>query len=488
MERIFEELGKQFPLLMRLQLRSGDAQPEDIASFLGIILGAIEQARHASFCFVLPKKSHIAPLTAVLYSLGKFAVEFPKLAEDYARREFHRGQRVKVRPGEKVFIFGGLWETDASQYRMEVINQDGAAFSWPTSEILRIEATHNLIPRGKLTDVDRLRRELQLCDLDRLIGTRTFGNTSLFENQVLYLGGRTEFDEFLANGQFYRDGFEQPPLLAELVSTGTVGESGETDHDDRYNVAGQPFVAINSRIENIAAACALAKPHSKVVLVDGVSRITDLGKFDRIVERQNMIIFAESGDDEKLRQLYDRGCKFWRFSLADFELGRRQSNGEKTVRLSGFFGPLVRAATNELSCKTEPISCANEQLDRASASLEVCERALEESETDETRRLLGKIYSVLMRCAGFVRPPLEAERDQILQSIDRLSTAAMERAMWLPEKAASGLREACEALRQAVGDTALGNSKGDALAAVIASLRKSGVARDRSHCAQPDTA
>ncbi len=475
MEKIFEDLGKQFPLLTCLQLRSGDAVPEDIAPFVGVILGAIEQRRHASFCFVFPKKTQIAPLTAVVYSLSKFAVEFPRLAEEYASKSFHIGQRVKVHPTGHVFNFGGLWHDDPTRFRLEITNHPGSAFTWRTSEILRLEPTQRSTPRGQLEHMHSLLDGGQLSALDRFIGTRTFGNTSLFENQVLFLGARTEFDTFLADTRFYKNGLER--TLADLVSTGIVGESGQTEHDDRYNVAGQPFVAISPRMENIAAACALAKPHSKVVLVDGASRIMDLGKFDQIFERQNLIIFAESGDDEKLRQLHDRGCRFWRFSLADFELGRGKNASTTTSHSRGFFGPLVRAATNEFSCKIEPVSCVNEQLDVASNSLETCERALEESDTDETRKLLGKIYGVLMRCAGLVRPPLKVEREQIVQSIDRLSSAASERTMWLPEKAATGLREACEAIRQAVGDATLGSSKGDAVEAVTASVRASGAAR-----------
>ena len=100
-------------------------------------------------------------------------------------------------------------------------------------------------------------------------------------------------------------------MIADVFPIGSIDEEGKVIHDDRYDPRGEPLVGISARIENVAEACKITAPRSKVVLVDAASPITDLGKFDQITERQNLIIFAESGDDEKLRQLYDRGCKFW---------------------------------------------------------------------------------------------------------------------------------------------------------------------------------
>jgi hypothetical protein len=473
MEKLFDALRTQFPLLTSLQLRSGEAEPEALAPFIGIILAGIEQARHSAFCFVFPQKGSVAPLTAVSYALSKFAVEFEALADDYARRSFEVGQPVQVLPTGHVFEFAGLWNNEPGKFRLRVVDKPDSSRTFPVTDIMRLRPTNRKIPRGKLESALGVEA---LSYLDALIGTKTFGNTSIIRNQVLYLGARAEFESFLESCRLHHGvGSYTDPVIADFFPIGSIDDEGKIVHDDRYEPRGEPFVGVSPRIENVAEACKIAAPRSKVVLVDTASRITDLGKFDRIIERQNLIIFAESGDDEKLRQLYDRGCKFWRFTAADLELGFSKSGGAAPSPRSGFFGALIRAAANEASCKIEPVSCSNEQLDRASASLEACERALDESETDETRRLLGKLYSVLMRCAGLIQPPSDTERGELLRSIDGLSSEAADRAMWLSDQAVVGLKGACDALGQALRAPSIGTAKGEALAAIFTSLRNNGI-------------
>src|SRR5438874_9731997 len=161
MDTAFNDFKRRFPLLGSLRLQYKNEELEDMHLFMGILLATIEEARERAFCFVFPRKGETAALGAVLYSLGRFASEFPKLAQNYARRSFQKGQRVKLRPSEKIFVFGGLWETDPNQFRLEIIDRDGSAFTWSTSEILRIEPTQRKIPHGQFLDADRLRHSIQ---------------------------------------------------------------------------------------------------------------------------------------------------------------------------------------------------------------------------------------------------------------------------------------------------------------------------------------
>ena len=112
------------------------------------------------------------------------------------------------------------------------------SFNWPTPEILRIEPTTRKIPKGREEDIDTARRQAPLSPLDKLIGTRTFGNPSLGVNYVLYLGGRTEIEEFFATTCLSgaTDGLHSP--LDNLVVPGVINDSGEIRHQDNYQAAG----------------------------------------------------------------------------------------------------------------------------------------------------------------------------------------------------------------------------------------------------------
>jgi hypothetical protein len=466
MNDLKEILVRRFPLLSSLRICDSGGNPEDLASFMGILLATMAEPRFSSFCFVFPRQFGIAPLAAVLYAIGKFAVDFPHLAEEYARRSFEVGQRVKLNPDGKIFIFRGLWEGIENQFRLQIVNEERSTFTWPVTEILRIEPTQRKIPRGHFIDADLARKKTSVSTLDKLIGTKTFGNTSFVENHVLYLGARSGFEEFQTKTALTGAGSEGPVTIDEVISIGTIAESGAIKHEDRYKVAGEPFVAISPWIENIAAACSSAQNKSKVVIVDGASRITDLAKFDSIIETQNLIIVAEAEDEETLARLYDRGCRFWRFTLSDLEMG--ESRSERAP----FFGPVFSAARNEARFQADVVKCENALLDKASEALETCQKVLDESEGDETRLLLRRLYAVLMRCTGLLHPPSDEDRRDLRTRMEQLSPGAQSRMMWLAEPAAKSLADACENLRLAVEDPELGKAKEAALKDLMAKLAK----------------
>jgi len=465
MDDLENALKQRFPLLRSLRIFHGPGDCEDLAAFMGVLLSAMEGSHDSPFCFVFPRKAGIAPLSATLHALGQFAIDFPKLAEKYALQSFQKGQRVRLVPEDKVFVFGGVWPGLETRFRLELLSEN-AAFTWPVSEILRIEPTLRKIPKGGFADGDRARREAPLSILDRLIGSRTFGNTSLGVNHVLYLGGRSEVEEFLTTTFLTNSTSEIRSSLDRLITPGSIDGSGEIRHQDNYQAAGQPLMAISSRFENVAAACSLAPPRSKVVVVDGARRITDLAKFDSIAGSQNLIIVAEPDEEEKLQQLYDRGCRFWRFSLADLEMGTpRQQNGR-------FFDGVFRSARNQATFQTEGLSCRNSHLEQITNALEACQASLDEADEDETQLILGPTYSLLMHCTGLLAPPDANERARLLEKAETLSAAAADRTMWLPEPAMKALKDACAAAIQAIEDPELGVAKGVALRALLGDLQK----------------
>ena len=237
---------------------------------MGMLLAAMEGSHNSSFCFVFPRKARLATLSAALYALGRFAVRFPEACRTICTRSFSIGQKVRLIPGEEVFSSEECGRDLETWFRLKLLNDKrNTAFTWPISEILRIEPTERKIPKGREDDIRTARREAPLSTLDRLTGTRTFGNLSLAVNHVLLLGGRTEIEEFLVTTSLTGPAQEIHSTLDSLVMPGFIDESGVINHRDNYQAAGEPLVANSSRLENVAAACSLASPGSKVVVVDG---------------------------------------------------------------------------------------------------------------------------------------------------------------------------------------------------------------------------
>lgn len=465
MDELQNILRQRFRLLTSLRIFHRSGECEDLAAFMGILLAAMESAQRSPFCFVFPRKQGLATLSAALYALGRFAVDFPGLAEEYAKRSFSNGQRVRLIPGDEVFEFGGVWPGLETFFRLKLLNDKrNTAFNWPISEILRIEPTTRKIPKGREDDIQKARRRAPLSILDKLTGTRTFGNLSLAVNYVLLLGGRAEVEESLTTTSLTGSAVEVRSTLDYLVVPGSISESGEIKHRDNYQAAGEPLVALSSRLENVAATCTFAPPGSKVVVIDGAGKITDLAKFDAIAESQNLIIVAEAEDEEKLQQLHDRGCKFWRFSLADLEMGVPPGKNGR------FFRGVFRSARNEAAFRTEVLSCRNPDLEDTARALEACQGSLDESEGDETQQILGQIYNLLLQCTHLLAPPDAEEQARLLEVADRLSASAADRIMWLPESTGKALTEACAALVRAIRDPELGRAKGIALKNLLSGL------------------
>lgn len=469
-------LKARFPLLFDLKLCRAGGSHEDLAAFMGVLLTAMEEAPQSPFCFVFPRKASIAPLSATLYALGKFAHDFPSLAEEYAKRGFKSGTRVKLAPQEKIFVFDGVWPGHETNFRLALYNDKrNTRFNLPVSEILRIEPTERKMPKGREEDISDARKPAPPSVLDRLIGSRTYGNPSLMRNYVLYLGGRSELEQFSAtNSLSHSDTCE---TIHNLIRPGEISESGDIRRHDQYQAAGEPLMATSSRLDYVAAACAKAPVRSLVVVVDGARRFTNLAQFDAIAQTQYLIIVAESGEEEKLQHLHDRGCDFWRFSLADLELGKEHKGDDS-------FAPIFVAARNEASFRVSVTPCQQPDLEEAARRLQSAQSALTESDSDETSAVMRRLYALLMHCVSLIAPPGDEERHALEQRAQTASREAHDRALWVPDAVSIPLREACAAMLRAISDPSLGICKSAALESLLdgSSQKIAVVARSAASC------
>jgi hypothetical protein len=453
-------LEERFPLLASLRLHQGPSVTESFASFVGIMLAGLEKNDGAPLCFVFPRKDSLAAISAVLYALGNFAADFPALAELYAKEGFRTGQRVKLNPTGKIFEFGGVWQDHEAMFKLNFLNEK-ASSAWPVTEILRLEPTDRQRPKGTNLDCYMARNFASPSLLDELIGTRTFGNASLARNRVLSLSGKAYFDEFLSTTSLTNLAAETSATLDALVRPGHIDHEGNVRHQDQYQASGEPLLATTSRLDYLAAACQRVSKGSKVVIIDGASRITDLACFDLIAETQNLIIFAEAGEEEKLAQLRDRGCQFWPVSLGDMEL-----SGDG-LRGGDLFEPVFRAARNKAQLRIEITDCVDQNLEMCCSALNECHKELDESEGDETRNVVGQLFSLLTKCASLLSAPSPSEQQALLERLGELTQRAEERVMWIGDRPAAMLRQACGSLANAIRSTNLGEAKGQALRSLL---------------------
>lgn len=452
------EFRRRFPLFEGIVGRFGeDAPPEQIPWFLGFILAAAAKPGAGACCVVLDKTPGTTAIAAILSALVRLQRDFPDLVQRYARSALAHGQRVKVRPSDFVYEYEGIWEDAPEFFRLKLLGEH-AWRSFPLSDLLRLEPTDRVLPRGTgRSDLGAF----ECSTLDRLLALTTCGNNSLILNAVLVQMPRTHFARvadatLLAPGRAER--FAQ---LSGFLPWGSIGHDGTLKPNDPYQVIGEPLVAATSVSEDLALACSSADAGTKTVLVDGARRLArDLQAFDDIAGRQRMVVLASPEENEELDLLKERGCPVWHMSAGEVLIGEA-SVGSRTRK--SLVGATVRAADLRRRSKVNTIDCGDYVLEAAAASLERAAAMIaEREETFEVEEALARLFRVLFECSeccfgvgeGTVSD-LSGVREQLARHV-----------RWLESAVAEELRIAVDALERAV-TTGAGEQKADAFLNIL---------------------
>lgn len=336
-----------------------------------------------------------------------------------------------------------------------------------------MEPTERKRPKGKLTTKLAV---MEKHPLDHLLGVSTFGNQSLFTNNVLLLDHQNSFKDFvnqtcLQNSSCLAD---MPPLTSLLpfgsVSTDDDGAVAKLENWDVKGSGSEPLVAITSSIEKLAKACQSADPHSKVVVTNGVGLVLkNLQAYDEICKTQNLIMIAQHDEVDKMQDLASRGCRFW--WLSEKEILMAGSKTTAVVENDGFWGPISRAATNQALLKIEPIVCEDEVLDEIGRHIEDLNTFMKKENTDVLKKMTGKLYGLLLNTAGLVQTPSEEERQQFLDGLSEIRKELAINRMWLDVSVSKKIALICDLFESACSaSTQIGEEKGRRLIQTLQAL------------------
>ena len=362
---LISNLQERFPLIDQLMENSSDPEEKETLPFFFSLLAAVATSKvPASRCVILEKTAGTAALTSVLIALSIFKKEYLNLISDYTMYRFDIGAKVRVMPEKYVYTYDGIWKQYPDLFRLRVLGS-GDARSFPLPDILRLEPTSGLRPKGQLNSpLKRNRRSL----LDELIGTESTGNLSIIKNHVLLLSSVAEFERILGSMSLSSKQKHMLTSLSGYFPWGRIDQSGSPLNNDMYQEAGEPLVATSVTIDDMALACRSAERKTKFVVADGARRVVrNLQAYDDIADNQNLLILSSPDEVDELGYLHDRGCEIWRMSPK--ELLIKESIPTKRHRKS-VTGKTVIAALNKDKCQIEPIECHDELIERAALKLE----------------------------------------------------------------------------------------------------------------------
>ena len=391
-------------------------------------------------CVLLPCTTDIGVYTAVLAALSGVVERFPSLLKEYARTGFERGERIRVLPTGHVYEFGGFFETGSVDFfRLQVLGCQKDARSFPLTEIIRLEKTARLLPKGKLnTDLG----EFFLSDLDRLLRIRTGGNQALLANEIILVTTQADFANFLETTFINRiDGQQKPHRLSEVLPWGTVNPDGMISFSQSGAAAGEPLIGISAKADSVAIACRLQERLAPRVIIDGASRISDLQALDDIIDYSRALVLTGHSQVDTLEKLLQRGFSIWKLP------------GDSTALLEGT-NVLKRFRT---ACRTaadfsiDVVNCESHEIERIATLLLEALQAVEETDSDgDTDRLFSLCYSRLLEVSSIIHDPEEAEISVLTGRIEEVREKVTRQELWLPPEASRSLQTFCECLESLI--------------------------------------
>ena len=480
MTSLRDELRRRYPILEKVRLSaSTGGTPETIPPFFGLLLALLESSDERGCCVVVPDPTGVAHVLATLFALVRLQREFDVLTRAWAERGFEVGQRVKVNPTGHVYVYDGVFEKWPHLFKLRELGTDDDARSLSVSEILRLEPTDRQRPKGKLiTDL----RSYDAQPIDRLLGIESWGNESLFRNRVLILSSRSGFDQFLTGTAACRaDDADGASPLSEILPWGSLDDTGALQPADAFQVHGEPVVAVTHDVDVLADACTRPPDNAErgeqpsgvasdpaVVVAEGAGRLVrNLRSLDEIGAGRKVIVVAGPDDEESLPLLADRGLAVWRASPDEMLLVA----DEHEARLADgpLFGGFARSACNQSSFKLDGVGCMDEDLDLAAAALVLAVDAVRDTEgEDELLGAVRSLFGVLFRASERLAPYSDAERASVVARVSEVRARLEGRAQWVGPDVVGLVGEAADALLGAVGSDALGCTKANALADLLA--------------------
>jgi len=429
---LIDEFRRRFPLFERVVGRFGEDTPrEQIPWFFGFLLAAATNPNPGASCFVLEKTSGTASIAAILTAFSRLKADFPKLVEEYARRAFARGQRVRVRPSDFVYEYEGLWHDFPGFFRLRILGED-ARRGFPLVDVLRLEPTDRVRPKG--TGACNL-GEFASSPLDQLLDLSSCGNNSVISNGVLCHMPRTQFARIIDSVIIAPRQATKFTRLSRFLSWGSIGFDGTLRPNDPYQTAGEPLIAVSGVPEDIARVCKEAPATSKIVFADGSQRFArDLQAYDDVVAKQKLVILASPSDADDLELLRERGCTIWRMSAGELLLG--ENSPQRRPRAS-LLGATVRAADIRRRTKIISIDCDDASFESVAGALERVASSLDgREEVIGLEEAIARLFSLLFECSEscFGAP------DGALTSLETSRAILNQNSRWLSPASAADLK------------------------------------------------
>lgn len=483
MKEIIEHLCERFPLLPHLTItRVGNgSNPEALTPFLGLLLAVMESPPDKPVCFVFPRRGDVARVTAILHALFKFKQNHQNFAEILATQNLQLGQTVQIYPSGEVFVYEGSRDDDPNHFWLSELDlsrpKNGYRTRFPVKMRFPLWAIQRLTPTTKKRPKGDIRKRAgeisqpPKSPIDCLLNTVSFGNFNSDLNEVLLLDSKDGFGKFLKTAALQSHALTSGvPSLENLAPFGELSDSSEQLHLkkwDERNPIGEPIVAITHSSDLLANYCVDIPKRSKLIVINGLSRLKHRQTYDDMAQSQKVVLFASMDEEEMIEALGQAPipCQFWWLSTTEINTGFGISTRSNS---SGLLTNITRWANNCEQMNIDPILCDNQQLEAVCVHLEKLRFHLTDGRDTPLEKLTKRAWDMVNAAAALVRPLTTLEQEKFSSRIRDLRDELKKNSVWLKpesEKILCDIFNGIEAI--ILPEVKLGCNKGEELRRTI---------------------
>ncbi|MDE2888241.1 MAG: DrmE family protein [Gemmatimonadota bacterium] len=454
---ILQDIKQRHPFLSQLEVCGSQGFSSELPEALQASFDIAENLRcgdpdHKRLAIIFPLLLYCPEWIAVVCSLSAVKQEFlPTI-----------GNLAPFSPGQKLLLDGRFIVEYVRQeikygdpfivVRMSAKSKAGEK---PTNtekwfrinEILRFQPTETRRPLTPIQNVVSQSDHL----LDRLLDIRSFGNRSIFTNEVVLVSRLTKVRQFAEKTHIVNPASpEQSVSLRDLFQWGGITVEGELEQWGHEQIDAEPVIGVAPDLITLREYLSDRQRSDILIILD--SRLpfaNDLQALDEILDEGfSILVLMEQGNMYEFSHLENRGFKTWTWSASALRQLKRVESSEKSKPEIPFhiFNRTVR---NYRVRQIQSISCDLSVLDGAAEMLQAIAKRLQ-SDDPELNNIVAKSYRILLNLSRLLRPLCIDNgftRDKILGDLERVKSDVESKSIWLDKTDIVALYDLLKAIR-----------------------------------------
>ena len=358
---------------------------------------------------------------------GKYVVEYVKEEELYGTQFLWMKMSAKSKAGQK---------------------PENTIRTFPVSDRLRFQPTDT---RRPLTPIENIDSQPSDHPLDRLLDIGSFGNRSIFTNEVVLVSRLNKVRQFSASTHIVNPvSPEQSVSLRDLFQWGGITVEGELEQWGHQQIDAEPVIGVAPDLITLREYLFNRQSSDVLIILD--SRLpfaNDLQALDEILD-EGFPIFAvmENRHLDDLKHLENREFKTWAWSehdLQQFELAESIDVSNQQLPFRHFH----RTVQNYNVRQIEETICDHSGLDSAAEKLQIFSNQCH-SDNLEHRSIERRFYYCLLNLSRLLRPfgvEDDVSRDKILKDLEQIQLDVKDKATWLGQDAVDTAHEFVEKIK-----------------------------------------